>query len=312
MRGDIVFRVYGVHAGRDQDTYFGARRSRAKAEQRIAELHAQEMHGRNWAAAYHDQGFVVREHVVETDFEVPSLPRPRDSYVVETTSVPDAGGGWDSTRVEVRRRRGAELEAVGEYLRNYSMLQTFEPFRQGSRQLALISRDYTKTAVMDLVSGNIIAEETESVPGGGFCPIGFYVPDWWDVNDGSVLPGCEYWNRDKEWPTGEFGFVWGCYWGDDSSWKVQYLDLRRVQEGIIARDDRFGYVELAIDNYRSPCLMPTAEAATPSPRPDFISLYRDHGAATVRFAIRLDFDLASGRVDEEQRSRLVRTYDPVL
>ena len=33
-------------------------------------------------------------------------------------------------------------------------------------------------------------------------------------------------------------------WGDDNSWKVQYLDLSRAADGILERDDRFGYVEL--------------------------------------------------------------------
>jgi hypothetical protein len=36
--------------------------------------------------------------------------------------------------------------------------------------------------------------------------------------------------------------VSGCYWGDDMSWKIQYLDLSEVERGIIRRDDRFGYI----------------------------------------------------------------------
>jgi hypothetical protein len=39
--------------------------------------------------------------------------------------------------------------------------------------------------------------------------------------------------------------VAGCVWGDDSSKKIQYLDLSHISEGIIHRDERFGYVELA-------------------------------------------------------------------
>ena len=41
-----------------------------------------------------------------------------------------------------------------------------------------------------------------------------------------------------------FGFVAGCVWGDDSSWKLQYLDLSRAAEGIVRREERFGYLEL--------------------------------------------------------------------
>jgi hypothetical protein len=41
-----------------------------------------------------------------------------------------------------------------------------------------------------------------------------------------------------------FGFVAGCVWGDDTTWKIQYLDLSDVRKGVIRRDDRFGYIEL--------------------------------------------------------------------
>ena len=69
-----------------------------------------------------------------------------------------------------------------EYERDYTLLQTFEPFRQRNRDLALISRDYTTTAVVDLESGSVIAEEIDgagqdSVPlastfrTGGMCTV---------------------------------------------------------------------------------------------------------------------------------------------
>lgn len=41
-----------------------------------------------------------------------------------------------------------------------------------------------------------------------------------------------------------YGLVGGCVWGDDSSVKVQFLDLSRAAEGVLVRDDRFGYLEL--------------------------------------------------------------------
>jgi hypothetical protein len=168
MRGDVVFRVYGVHEGRAADAFFGAFRSRADAEANIAKLLAREMQGENWAARYHNRGFAIREHVVATDFEIPSRPGPRAKYRVKASAKPNAPGTWDSTLVEVFRRddRG-ELERVCGYERDYAMLQTFEPFRQGKRELALVSRHYTKTAVLDLVSGEIIAEESEDEPGSG-------------------------------------------------------------------------------------------------------------------------------------------------
>jgi hypothetical protein len=41
-----------------------------------------------------------------------------------------------------------------------------------------------------------------------------------------------------------FGFVAGCIWGDDLSWKIQYLDLTEVEQGVLRRDSRFGYLEM--------------------------------------------------------------------
>jgi hypothetical protein len=41
-----------------------------------------------------------------------------------------------------------------------------------------------------------------------------------------------------------FGFVAGCVWGDDSTYKIQYLDLSEAEKGIVKRDDRFGYIAL--------------------------------------------------------------------
>ena len=71
----------------------------------------------------------------------------------------------------------------------------------------------------------------------GFCPTGFYVPetkhlgeDW---GDGEIVG-----------PDGQFGFVCGCIWGDDCSWKIQHLDLSKITEGVLTHDDRFGYIEL--------------------------------------------------------------------
>jgi hypothetical protein len=305
MRGDIVYRVYGVHDGREKDYFFGAFRSVAEAEVEIAKLRVREMNGRNWAEQYHNRGFVILEAVVQTDFEIPPRPKPRDRYFVRGTRKEYRPGTWAGTVVEVFRRgdAGGEPEKVCEYERNYGLLHTFEPFRQGGREFALISPQYTGTSVLDLATGRVVAEEPVSST--GFCPVGFYVPDWWGLHDGSVIPGSEYWKADSEWPTGTFGFVWGCVWGDDSSWKVQCLDLTGIQDGSLQRDERFGYVELATDGYRSPCFNPDA---IPPPRgsepPQFIKLCRMVGKTEVTFAVEIRFDLASGRPEEWQRLRL--------
>jgi len=309
MRGDIVYRVYGLHEGREKDHYFGTFRSRSEADEQVATLCATEMHGKNWAQQYHNRGFVVRETVVDVAFEIPTSAKPRDRYVVKGSPKPNQPGTWDSTVVEVFRRTESSVapDKISEYERNYSLLQTFEPFRQRNREFALISRDYMKTAVLDLASGSVIAEEgaeSGTSSAAGFCPVGFYVPDWWDVNDGSVIPGSEHWNADKEWPNGDFGFVWGCQWGDDSSWKVQYLDLSQVQQGIIRRDERFGYVELAAFGFDNPCLTIDVAALGKSAPPHFIQVSKYNGVVQATFAVEMKFELNSGRSEEWQRLRI--------
>lgn len=93
-----------------------------------------------------------------------------------------------------------------------------------------------------------------------FCPVEFYVPVYRkltfikDVEEELEiwLKGDECFN--KEYENGKnrlgpiqycnFGFVAGCVWGDDSSWKIQFLDLSEADKGIIKRDDRLDYIGL--------------------------------------------------------------------
>ena len=148
---------------------------------------------------------------------------------------------------------------------------------------ALISTDYTATSVMDLATGKVIASETPD--SNGFCPVGFYVPDWWDVNDDSVLPGSHYWSDDNELQKGDFGFVWGCIWGDDSSWKIQFLDLSKIQDGEIFREERFGYVKLAAD---------------PNVHPkEFIDCSFFDGKCRVSLKTESEFDLDTGKLVDD-------------
>jgi hypothetical protein len=152
MRGDIVYRVYGVHEGREQDWHFGTFRTRTDAEAEIAKRKAHE--GGSWVTKYHNKGLVVREAAVETDFEIPSQPKPRDKYAVKVTRT-SPPGTWTTIRVDILRRDlgSGSLEKICSYDRRYSMIHTFEPFRQGDKEFALISRDYTSTDVLDLRTG---------------------------------------------------------------------------------------------------------------------------------------------------------------
>ena len=110
MRGDVVHRIYGVHEGREKDFFFGAFRTVAEAESEIGRLRLREMNGRNWAEQYHNRGFVLQETVVQTDFEIPPRPKPRDRYYVRGARKEYRSGTIAGTVVEVFRRADADGE----------------------------------------------------------------------------------------------------------------------------------------------------------------------------------------------------------
>ncbi len=268
-----IYEVRSVSRRDGTSHSWGAHYSRAKADLLLAERFT----GTNeaWAQAYHQRWWI--EEIDTTGlFQIPSAPPPRERFSARVTEVETGEGTLNTLRVDVLDDTG---HVRGSYDRNYPALyRTFEPFRQGERIFALISSDYTATAVMDLATGKVIAAEEPHAD--GFCPVGFYVPDWWDINEESILPGSTYWTEDRELPNGDFGFVWGCIWGDDSSWKVQYLDLSRVQQGEIRRDDRFGYIQLASHSQLKP--------------QEFIRCSFQGGQRRVTFSVLASFDLASG------------------
>jgi hypothetical protein len=251
---------------------FGARRTRPEAEDLLRES----IQGVEKAGGRNDRYWI--EEIDTTGlWQPPALPKPRDRYTARATELVTPPGTWTTVHVEVLDGE----RVIAEYDRNYRMLQTFEAFRQGDRTFALISTHYTATAVLDLQTGEVIAAEEPA--SNGFCPVGFYVPDWWDLHDGTKLPGSMHWRPDDDqWPIGDFGFVWGCIWGDDSSWKVQYLDLTCIQDGVIGRDERFGYLKLATH----PKLDPR----------DFIRCSSWEGQRRVEFYVERGYDMSTGEL----------------
>lgn len=188
-----------------------------------------------------------------------------------------APGTWHGLRIGVFRRENGSDVQVGEYERNYpSLLHTFAPFHADGRDLALYSPDYTCTRLLELPSCRDIGGEDPR--DNGFCPADFFIPYFveleYHADDAPrkrrriQMPKAEnlaprtvpvrYPARNAhperienhhEAPAGPltyhpFGFVAGCIWGDDSSWKVQYLDLSQAAAGVVRREERFGYIEL--------------------------------------------------------------------
>ena len=150
---------------------------------------------------------------------------PDDVYTARAIDVPPRREGvWGTLRVEIVREEDGEV--VGSYERNHpSLYDTFCPFRRGGRTFALYSPHYTATRVMELPSCEDLSGEDPS--DGGFCPVDYFVPA--DRETGEA---------------GDIGFVAGCIWGDDTSWKIQALALSDLDQGALRRDERFGLIEL--------------------------------------------------------------------
>jgi len=174
-------------------------------------------------------------------------------FRVEVKEVPTETG-WKYAEVSVFDDTGRLL---GTYERNYFGFakSTFHPFFLEGRWWALYAPAYTATRVVTLPELEDWCGE-EAAPA-GFCPVEFYVPTirkveylGKDKDRGSFLlkDGKSFtpWKRDAEYKIGPsewlpFGFVAGCIWGDDSYWKVQYLDLSRLKDRTLRREERFGY-----------------------------------------------------------------------
>lgn len=190
-------------------------------------------------------------------------------FRVETSTVENTPGTWNSTKVAIFR----DERLIGEYIRNYSSFgfETFYPFQVETDWYALYSAKYTATRVMKLHDDKIEDWCGEDDVSHGFCPVEFYIPRYIhthrnftmkDKNTGtdkiheyeSYTVDC---NKDEtefladmnapEFVSMQycnFGFLCGCHWGDDSSWKIRYIDLSKIPEKSLLITDKFGYWEM--------------------------------------------------------------------
>lgn len=175
--------------------------------------------------------------------------------IIETTD--NGKGYWKYLKIGVFEND----KQIGEYKRNYScFFDTFFPFKIGEDWFALYSEDYTATSVMSLPDCKKIA--TEQPDAFGFCPVEFFVPrkEFCTITREN-LPDLHFWDYDiSEDNKDDFvydiknSFVAGCVWGDDSSWKIQSLDLSEVKQGIIKRTDKFGYIVKPYKSSLSDCI----------------------------------------------------------
>ena len=81
-----------------------------------------------------------------------------------------------------------------------------------------------------------------------------------------------------------FGFVAGCQQDEDDAWKIQFLDLSEVEQGILKRDKRFGRIVLP-----DKCVLESAISVRSIEKQDDNEHY-------VRIAVELLFNLRTGEI----------------
>lgn len=183
----------------------------------------------------------------------------RKKYFIKSKPIKHGGDCWNTLEVSIFKQNPNGGEQIGSYQRNYhDISNTFCPFILKGKEFALYSPNYTCTRIMSLPDCKDIGGEKSS--SNGFCPVDFYVPfyrkmifrDSKDERDmEGLLTGEECFDepnlakaRLSPIEFCNFGLVAGCVWGDDTSWKVQFLDLSEADKGKIKRYKRFGYIHL--------------------------------------------------------------------
>lgn len=189
-------------------------------------------------------------------------------FRLEISTVQNKPGTWNSTKVSIYRDNEFDVKAdvysegtlIGEYLRNYSSFgfETFYPFEINNEWYALYSANYTATRVMKLHEDRIEDWCGEDPHSAGFCPTEYYVPKYAHVREDNEYD-VFYIDGDYEYEEFstilknpyfvdlkycDFGFMSGCVWGDDISWKLRYIDLSRIPEKELVITEKFGYWEL--------------------------------------------------------------------
>ncbi len=197
-------------------------------------------------------------------------------YIARKIADLNDPGTWTRILVGVFELQDGQETQVGEYIRNYGLMSTFFHFQMNGKDYALYSPHYTCTRIMELPSCQDIGGEEPA--SNGFCPVEYYVPSYiereYEFLDGKLMRYTIIDPQSKDFEpstqsfypidpvSGErievkkpnvlvtpltytsFGFVSGCIWGDDWSWKVELLDLSQADKGIISREARFGYLPL--------------------------------------------------------------------
>lgn len=235
-------------------------------------------------------------------------------------------GQWSGIRVGVFLLRDEHEEQIGEYERNYfSLFNSFHPFHLNGQDLALYSTDYTATRIMELPScRDLGGEERDDLgfcPVEYFVPT-YVDQEFTTESDNKAIEPLSVRrsrlnnplptsleetiteHRYENLVSGQqctdrtsvknispvtyypFGFVSGCVWGDDSTLKIQYLDLKDAARGVLRREERFGHIMLPED-------LDLRKAIDMS---DYAYDLSDPESFTIKITHSQEFDVATGKV----------------
>lgn len=160
-------------------------------------------------------------------------------YSLKTSKIENKPGQWRSTLCEIYQGE----TKIGEYIRYYDSYSesTFQPFELNGKDYALYSSNYTTISVMTLPDCKPIELKEECVKQmHGFCPVEIYIPMFYDEEyefHGKTKKYREHLedsDEEEEYKNvgySTLGFAIGCIWGDDSSWKLNLIDLSNIENG---------------------------------------------------------------------------------
>ncbi len=184
---------------------------------------------------------------------------PHTPISIAWTPIDNGKGYWNYNRVEVYK----DGIKIGEYTRTYSSFtaKTFHPFQLKDTWYAFYSQEYTALRVARLT--DVFEDWCGDNPDNyGFCPVEVFVPrgscESFAMHDGTVRNYVSWFDaeykseeefiedvKDKPIVWADYAFLSGCIWGDDSSWKLRYLDISDIENKVVKIEERFGYWELA-------------------------------------------------------------------
>lgn len=177
-------------------------------------------------------------------------------------------------------------EILGGFTRDYSSFaaEIFKPFYWEGQWYATYSHSYTTLRVMRINENSIEdwCGEPEDKEGFGFCPVEVVLPlaykgkcqgymnHFWlhsfDSEEEAIahkrrfgeityLDAKEQHTQVSDVPYFMgVGIYSGCIWGDDSNWKIRYIDYRKVAQKEVLIKEAFSYVEQPIDRKLADCI----------------------------------------------------------